>query len=109
MGLAVGAGIGVAVFGLSSPTWLIPTVAVCGAAILPDIDEPGSTVSREFGLVSEGFSFLVNKIAGGHRKLTHSLLGVGIVLVTKQTGSVVAPQNKVDTAIDRYHFVWFGS
>ena len=81
IGLAVGAGIGVAVFGLSSSTWLIPTVAVCGAAILPDIDEPGSTVSREFGLVSEAFSFVVNKIAGGHRKLTHSLLGVGIVLV----------------------------
>jgi membrane-bound metal-dependent hydrolase YbcI (DUF457 family) len=95
MGLAVGAGIGVAVFGLSSPTWLIPTVAVCGAAILPDIDEPGSTVSREFGLVSAGFSFLVNKIAGGHRKLTHSLLGVGIILVllwlfsTSKEGSAV--------------------
>ena len=81
MGLAAGAGIGVAVFGLTSGTWLIPTVAVCGAAILPDIDEPGSTVSREFGFVSRGFSFVVNKIAGGHRKLTHSLFGVGIVLV----------------------------
>ena len=95
MGLAAGAGIGVAVFGLSSPTWLIPTVAVCGAAILPDIDEPGSTVSREFGLASEGFSFVVNKIAGGHRKLTHSLLGVGIILVllwlfsTSKEGSAV--------------------
>lgn len=37
MDLAVGTGIGVAVFGLSSATWPVPTVAVCWAAILPDI------------------------------------------------------------------------
>ena len=64
MGLATGAGIGLAVFGINSSTWLIPAVAVCGAALLPDIDEPGSSVSREFGLVSRGFLYLVNKIAG---------------------------------------------
>ena len=80
MGLAAGAGIGLAVFGVNSSTWLIPAVAVCGAALLPDIDEPGSSVSREFGLVSRGFSVVINKIAGGHRKLTHSLLGLAIVM-----------------------------
>ncbi len=80
MGLAAGAGIGLAVFGLNSSTWLIPAVAVCGAAVLPDIDEPGSSVSREFGLVSRGFSVVINKIAGGHRKLTHSLLGLAMVM-----------------------------
>ena len=88
-GLAVGAGIGLAVFGLSSPTWLAASVAVCGASILPDIDEPGSSVSREFGIISQGFSAVVNKLAGGHRKLTHSLLGLGIVtliLVLSATG-----------------------
>ena len=79
-GLAVGAGIGVAVFGLGSADWLIPSLAVCGAAVLPDIDEPDSSVSREFGIVSRGFSEVVNKISGGHRKLTHSLLGLGIVV-----------------------------
>ena len=78
MGLAVGAGIGVAVFGLGSSTWLISSVAVCGAAILPDIDEPESSVSREFGILSRGFSAVVSKISGGHRKLTHSLLGLVI-------------------------------
>lgn len=81
MGLAAGAGIGLAVYGSNSSTWLIPAVAMCGAALLPDIDEPGSSVSREFGFVSQGFSYMVNKIAGGHRKLTHSLLGLAIVMV----------------------------
>ncbi|NNN14628.1 MAG: metal-dependent hydrolase [Acidimicrobiaceae bacterium] len=81
MGLTVGAGIGLAAFGVDSSTWLIPAIAVCGAAILPDIDEPNSSVSREFGLMSRGFSTLVNKLAGGHCKLTHSILGLAIVMV----------------------------
>ncbi len=95
MGLAAGAGIGIAVFGVDSSTWLIPAIAVCGAALLPDIDEPGSSVSREFGFVSRGFSFLVNKIAGGHRKLTHSLLGLAVVMAllglsaTRREGSAI--------------------
>ena len=79
MGLAVGAGIGLAIFGTSGDAWLASAAAVCGASILPDIDEPGSSVSREFGFVSRSFSAGVNKVSGGHRKLTHSLLGLGIV------------------------------
>jgi len=80
MGLAVGTGLGVAIFGLSSPDWLVSSLAVCGASVLPDIDEPDSSVSREFGFVSRWFAKAVNKVAGGHRKLTHSLLGLGIVI-----------------------------
>ena len=80
IGLAAGAGIGFAAFGLQSAKWLIPAVAVRGAAVLPDLDEPNSSVDREFGIVSRGFSVLVEKAAGGHRKLTHSLLGMGIVV-----------------------------
>ncbi len=81
MGLAIGTGLGVTIFGLGSPDWLVPSLAVCGASVLPDIDEPDSSVSREFGFASRSFSRAVNKISGGHRKLTHSLLGVGIVLL----------------------------
>jgi membrane-bound metal-dependent hydrolase YbcI (DUF457 family) len=78
-GLAIGAGLGLVVFGFHTPTWMATSVATCGAAILPDIDEPGSSVAHEFGFISQGFSWIVNKVAGGHRKLTHSLLGLGIV------------------------------
>lgn len=54
-------------------------IVVAGFALLPDIDEPGSTVSRRFGPVSRAVSEVTNKLAGGHRAATHSLLFVGAV------------------------------
>jgi membrane-bound metal-dependent hydrolase YbcI (DUF457 family) len=65
-----------------NPTTLgISTVIVAGFGLLPDIDEPGSTLSRKLGFVSRGFSKIVNTLAGGHRKLTHSFLFVAMVWV----------------------------
>lgn len=51
-------------------------------ALLPDIDEPGSTVSRKLGPISRAISEVTNKVAGGHRQATHSLLFVALVGVT---------------------------
>ena len=52
--------------------------ALCaGFALLPDIDEPGSTVSRKLGLFSEAVAGVTKKLAGGHRKATHSLWFAG--------------------------------
>ena len=45
-------------------------------ALLPDIDEPGSTVSRKLGPLSRAVSKATNKLAGGHRQATHCLLFV---------------------------------
>jgi membrane-bound metal-dependent hydrolase YbcI (DUF457 family) len=50
-----------------------------GAGVFPDIDEPGSTIARTFGFLTGGFAWIVHKISGGHRKGTHSLLGVAIM------------------------------
>ena len=48
---------------------------VSGAfALLPDIDEPGSTVSRKLGPISRAVSKATNSLAGGHRQATHSIL-----------------------------------
>jgi membrane-bound metal-dependent hydrolase YbcI (DUF457 family) len=50
--------------------------AVCvGASILPDLDHPGSTVSKSLGLASQLLCALVVAVTGGHRRGTHSLLG----------------------------------
>lgn len=74
----------------SAVPWIL---AVAGASILPDIDAPGSTVSRMWGPVSNGIavpgtkvrvpgiSTVVSKLSGGHRAGTHSLLGVVLVAV----------------------------
>jgi membrane-bound metal-dependent hydrolase YbcI (DUF457 family) len=50
-----------------------------GAGVFPDIDEPGSTIARTFGFLTGAFAWIVHKISGGHRKGTHSLLGVAIM------------------------------
>lgn len=69
---------------------LLGGVLTMGASILPDIDHPNSTVSRSLGKLSQGFAWLVSKIAGGHRNGTHSIIGVlillGIALLTTYTG-----------------------
>ena len=50
-----------------------------GAGVLPDLDEPGSTIARTFGFLTGAFAWIVHKISGGHRKGTHSLLGVALL------------------------------
>ena len=57
---------------------LAGAVFTASAATLPDIDEPGSTISRTLGFFTEAVSWGVHKISGGHRRGTHSVLGVGL-------------------------------
>ena len=54
------------------------TVLTAGAALLPDFDEPGSTIARSAGFLTRGFAHAVRFAARGHRKGTHSLLGLGV-------------------------------
>jgi len=51
-------------------------VLTAGAGVLPDIDHPDSTISRSFGFLTEWFAWLVDRVSGGHRHGTHSLLGI---------------------------------
>jgi membrane-bound metal-dependent hydrolase YbcI (DUF457 family) len=52
-----------------------------GAGVLPDLDEPGSTIARTFGFMTGAFAWIVHRISGGHRKGTHSLAGVALLTV----------------------------
>lgn len=45
-------------------------------ALAPDLDHCGTTEARSFGFVTEIFAWCVEKISGGHRHGTHSLLGI---------------------------------
>jgi membrane-bound metal-dependent hydrolase YbcI (DUF457 family) len=62
-------------------------------ALLPDIDEPGSTVSRKLGPISRAVSHVTKAVAGGHRQATHSFLFVAItgVLTWVATHYMTAP------------------
>lgn len=53
-------------------------VFTAGAGVLPDLDEPGSTISRQGGFLTGALSWIVHRVSGGHRKLTHSVTGTGI-------------------------------
>lgn len=64
---------------LSAPQLAIGAATCAGFALLPDIDEPHSTVSRKLGPISEAVSHVTNKLSGGHRHATHSLLFVAAV------------------------------
>lgn len=51
-----------------------------GFALLPDLDEPGSTVARKFGLAGEATSHVVRAAAGGHRQATHGIGCIALVV-----------------------------
>ena len=58
---------------------VVAAALTAGTGILPDLDEPGSTIARTFGFLTGAFAWIVHTISGGHRKGTHSLLGVAIM------------------------------
>src|SRR6266702_3393529 len=60
-----------------------------GAGVLPDIDEPGSTIARTFGFLTGTFAWIVHQISGGHRKGTHSLVGVALVTAASLAAGIV--------------------
>ena len=93
-GLLAGAAVG-ALAG-SHPSDMVVCAAVgAGAALLPDLDEPGSTVGRSLGMVTNGLSTVLRAAScvvyratatgyerrdsrsdGGHRYLTHTVPAV---------------------------------
>lgn len=52
------------------------TVAGAGAAMLPDFDHRHATIARSLGPISKGMAVVIEKLSGGHRNGTHSILGV---------------------------------
>lgn len=57
--------------------WVLANIAALG----PDIDSKGSIVSQLFGYPSKAVSYGIRMAFGGHRKITHSFLGLGIIAV----------------------------
>lgn len=49
-------------------------ISTAGAALLPDLDHPEATIAWTLGPLSRAAAVLVNRLSGGHRHATHSLL-----------------------------------
>ena len=57
---------------LSAKTWVVGATLASGAALLPDIDHPKSTVASTFGAVSRGVSAAVSGLSGFLYRLTRT-------------------------------------
>jgi len=73
---------------------LTGALVTAGAALLPDLDHPGGTVARSLPPVSRWLARGICRISGGHRRGTHSLLGVaaftGLAALAQNVGVPVA-------------------
>lgn len=58
---------------------LVGAVTCSAAAMLPDIDHPSSTVTRSLGYATRLLCWVIRKLGGGHRRITHSFVGIGIL------------------------------
>jgi membrane-bound metal-dependent hydrolase YbcI (DUF457 family) len=77
-GLVTGAAVGLYVTHYPAGQLLLFTGLTAGAAVLPDIDHPNSSLAHCFGFLTKAFAWLIGRISGGHRHLTHAILGVGL-------------------------------
>lgn len=66
------------IFPANPAEYLVYTLAIAGLAVVPDLDEPNSTISRLFGVMSQAVSGIMRKVAGGHRYGTHSWIMIAI-------------------------------
>jgi membrane-bound metal-dependent hydrolase YbcI (DUF457 family) len=83
-------------------------VLTAGAGVLPDIDHPDSTISQSFGFLTEWFAWLVDKLSGGHRHGTHSLLGIAAFTAAAYGAGVYQlsePRSVTRHVVFSWHFV----
>jgi membrane-bound metal-dependent hydrolase YbcI (DUF457 family) len=81
-----------------APLQLAAGTVIAGAGgLLPDLDHPEATISRSIGPLTKVLSRTTNKLMGGHRQGTHSLLfivalaiGLYISLLQSDIGKLVS-------------------
>jgi membrane-bound metal-dependent hydrolase YbcI (DUF457 family) len=77
-GMAAGAAAGEFVLHLPLTGTFGLAAFTAGMALLCDLDKCGSCPARCLGILSEGVAWFIGKVSGGHRHLTHSILGIAI-------------------------------
>ena len=59
-----------------TPTLIVTTLACAGAGMLPDIDHHNGSIANSIPPISRWVARIVWAVSGGHRKGTHSILGL---------------------------------
>ena len=75
-GLVAGTAVGLYVTHVTGSHLMLLAGLTAGAAVLPDMDHPDSTLAYSFGFLTKSVAWLVGSISGGHRHLTHAVAGV---------------------------------
>ncbi|WP_346731767.1 metal-dependent hydrolase [Brachybacterium kimchii] len=84
-----GHSLGIDALSLNGPQVLAGAIVTTGAALLPDVDHPGATISRSAGATSKSITSAIGAITG-HRGATHTLLAA---LVFTAVTALVAGAN----------------
>ncbi len=66
--------------GVDGPGLGVGAVVAAGAALLPDIDHRSGTIARSLPPLSTIAAVVTEKLSGGHRRGTHSILGLAIAM-----------------------------
>lgn len=84
-----------------SVVWM--AIGGAGAAMLPDFDHRHATVAHSLGPISKGMAIGIEKVSGGHRNGTHSILGIlvftGFALAVNQAKPVLVHFGVHDSAL----------
>jgi membrane-bound metal-dependent hydrolase YbcI (DUF457 family) len=73
------------------PVLVAGLTVTAGAALLPDLDHGGSTVTRCLGPLTRILYRVVQALSGGHRRGTHSLLGCTVLALAVQMAVQARP------------------
>lgn len=79
-------------------------IVCAGAALLPDADHHSGTIANSLSPVSNAVAKVVGKVSGGHRKGTHSILGVLIFTGLAWLVGLLS----LDTGIDNFGTILIG-
>lgn len=60
---------------------LVLAISAAGGAMLPDFDHRQATIAHSLGPVTKLLAIGIEKVSGGHRNGTHSLLGLAVTTV----------------------------
>ena len=79
------------VYHATPPAAGVGALLCAGGALLPDLDQPGSTAARSLGVASRGAAWVVARCSGGHRHGTHSIAGVAVLCALAVAVSTAVP------------------
>jgi membrane-bound metal-dependent hydrolase YbcI (DUF457 family) len=77
------------------------TLLTAGAALIPDLDKCGTGPARCLGFASEAVARVIDKVSGGHRHATHSILGIALAALYAQGAAWLASLGSVAGYIGR--------